>query len=570
MKGSVVAGYHRGIAKRPPDQELMVAGLGVLRLLPSQQSPSSVMLARIGSKERSSYVAPIAAAVTTIGRGLQNAVVLLDPTVSREQAVLERTGAGSWRIHNVSGQQPLAVEDREILPGTQAELVPGTIIRMGNCRLLLLAPARAETSGLPAIVEESDSTRVMAPGVTLQFALAGQRYPQLRWLIGVVAVLVLALCGLSTLAVAAQVGQNAFSSGGFARVLLAVTIPMVPALGVSLLIGIFDRYEREPWPTLLGAFLFGAVIAIPPTLVLERTLSTLVLVKLGGSGTGTELLYAGGQAAIAGVIEEVVKGIGLLLLVFGLRDEFDNVTDGVLYGLLIGAGFAVVENFMYFALSPANQLPYLVLARIVLGWLSHSTFTALFGAGLGYAREHAYSGRSGVYFPLLGLVAGVLLHALFDWIVFAATALGNGGQETPAISPFFLIFALLVLGYGPVFAAQGLLLRLLLASLGREAETVRTYLTDELLLGVVLPDEYLILQDARLRGGAERRVLRNFGPWTYLTARALYQTATGLAFRKWHVAQGDRPKNTPQQPEDVYRRRIARLRSSLSRQMGGA
>jgi hypothetical protein len=170
---------------------------------------------------------------------------------------------------------------------------------------------------------------------------------------------------------------------------------------------------------------------------------------------------------------------------------------------------------------------------------------------------------------VLGLLAAVLLHALFDWIVFSATALGNGGQEASAISPFFLILGVLIVGYGPVFLAQALLLRLLLGSLEREAETVRAYLADEVLLGVVLPDEYLILQDSRLRGAAEHRVLLNFGLVAYLTARALYQAATGLAFRKWHVALGDRPKNAPQQPEDVYRKRIARLRQSLVRQLGG-
>src|SRR5215469_8099881 len=117
----------------------MVAGLGVLRLVPSQAPPTVVMHVRIGSKERSGYVAPITSNVTTIGRSLQNAVVLLDPAVSREQAVLEQTEAGSWRIQNVSAQQPLAVEDREIAPGTQTELAPGDVIRVGNCRLVLLA-----------------------------------------------------------------------------------------------------------------------------------------------------------------------------------------------------------------------------------------------------------------------------------------------------------------------------------------------------------------------------------------------------------------------------------------------
>jgi hypothetical protein len=45
----------------------------------------------------------------------------------------------------------------------------------------------------------------------------------------------------------------------------------------------------------------------------------------------------------------------------------------------------------------------------------------------------------------------------------------------------------------------------------------------------------------------------------------LHQTATGLAFRKWHVALGDRPKPTPRQPEDAYRERIPRLRQRLLR-----
>ncbi len=538
------------------------AGRGVLRLLPGT-AVTTVMLARIGASQRDCHVAPVSAGVTTIGRGLQNSIVLLDPTVSREHATLEQTGPGSWIVRNISAQQPLVVEGREILAGGESDLAPGNVISMGRSDLRLLAPVSADTSDRLEMAVESGSTEGIGPGVTLQFALQGQRYPQLRLAVGALALVVLALCGVATLSAAAQQGTYALSSGGLAHVLLAVTIPLIPALGAAALIGVFDRYEREPWTTLLGAFVFGAVIAIPPTLFLERSLDALFLVRAGSASSA--LAYAGGQAVISGVVEEIIKGAGLLLLLFGLRDEFDNVTDGVLYGLLIGAGFAAVENFGYFALSPSNELPYLVLSRIMLGWLSHSTFTAVFGAGLGYAREQGHGAGSRLYIPLLGLGAAILLHVLFDWVVFAVT--GEAGQWTLAMSPLLLMLVLLVLGYGPVFAAQAFLLRILLASLAREAETVRTYLADELLHGFVLPDEYLILQDAGLRSASEQRILRDSGFWTYLTARAFYQTATGLAFRKWHVAQGDRPKRTPKQPEDVYRVRMARLRQSLSRRV---
>jgi len=121
--------------------------------------------------------------------------------------------------------------------------------------------------------------------------------------------------------------------------------------------------------------------------------------------------------------------------------------------------------------------------------------------------------------------------------------------------------------YVPLFTAQLVLLRIALASLAREAETIRVYLTGEVLDGVVSPDEYLLLQNATLRDAAERAYALEYGPRAWLTARTLYQTATGLAFRKWHVAMGDPPKNTPRQPEEVYRERIRRLRRSLRRQV---
>jgi RsiW-degrading membrane proteinase PrsW (M82 family) len=530
------------------------------------------MVTSTGSdRQKNSYVAPIIGDVTSIGRGLQNTIVLLDPTVSREHAIL-RHEDGSWFIHNISMGQALTLVDGEVSPGGEGELRPGGTVLIGRSLLALLAPPEAWPSAWSTSQSSQGSgdREFLEPGVTLQYALQGQRYPQLRWLLGMLALVVLALCGLVTLGWAAMAGQSALENGGLARVLASLAIPLIPALGVTLLIGIFDRYEREPWVTLLGAFAWGAIIAIPPTLILEHTLSGLLVLPEAGGGSLSALTYAGGQAAVAGIIEELVKGAGLVVLLIGLRDEFDNVTDGVLYGLLIGAGFAVVENFVYFALSPGNQLPYLVLARIGLGWLSHSAFTALIGAGLGYGREMGRKSRSDLrlLYVFSGLFGAVLLHTLFDFVVFASSwlgeqSVGSGGT----VSPFLVMLLLLLLGYGPVFITQVVLLRVLLAALAREAETVRQYLADELLQGVILPDEYLIVQDAGLRGAAERRIFGYAGLRAYLTARAFYQTATGLAFRKWHVAQGDPEKVAARQPEEAYRERLVRLRASLSRQL---
>jgi len=77
-------------------------------------------------------------------------------------------------------------------------------------------------------------------------------------------------------------------------------------------------------------------------------------------------------------------------------------------------------------------------------------------------------------------------------------------------------------------------------------------------------NEYALLQDAKLRLKDEYRVLIQSGFRQWLRVRALYQTCIGLAFRKWHVSMGDKPKLGFRQPEDAYLQRIRRLRRRIT------
>lgn len=550
--------------------------LAVLRII---DDDAEVGLSFLGGM----WACPVTGDVTGVGRSLRNGAVLLDPAVSREHALLVRT-PDEWRIENVSTHNPLWVGDEEIAPGTGAALALGEMLRLGDTRLQLLAPApepedaqpseppRLEQQDGPAkpangavvATQETSGTRVLAPGVTLQFALSGLHNRRHWWIALAVACVAVVACVVITIGTAALVGHDAMISGGVSQVLAALTIPLVPVLGVSLLVSFIDRYEREPWLLLLAAFFWGAIIAIPLVLLIERALNATLLAQIGGVDLAGGLTHAAMQALSAGITEELLKGAGLLLLLVALRDEFDNVTDGIVYGLLIGAGFAMVENFIYFALSSNEELRFLLLGRIALGWLSHSTFTALIGAGFGYARETA-DRRRRWRAPLIGLFAAITLHALFDFVAFAAHFVVTQEIVQPQQVRLLALGALLV-SYGPLFAAQAVVLRIAFASLEREAAIVRTYLAPEVLAGVVMPDEYLLVQDARLRSRAEWRFLLEYGIRTYLTARALHQTLTGLAFRHWHVDMGDPAKTGERQPEEMYRARIARLRRSLLRQ----
>lgn len=568
----------RRVRPTPPvtAQPLASPLLGVLRIIPDQTPPDYApqLTPPVPSQHafaNSSLAWPITGPRTTIGRDLRNTAVLLDPSCSREHASL-LLADGAWSIENVSSANVVHVGASTLRPSERVDIEPGAPFSLGETHIQLVAPAtRAcatrppdnDHDALPPPPEDS-ATDLLDPGVTLAFAFAARRGQRVWWVTAVAAILFLLASAVVTIGAATLAGRDALALGGLRQVFAALTIPLVPALGVALLVAALDRYEREPLVMLLAAFVWGALIAVPPALVFETGVSHALQSGVASAGPVSDLLRAALLAGSTGLVEEVMKGAGLLALLLALRDEFDNVTDGVLYGLVIGAGFGMIENFVYFAQSPHDQLAFLVIGRVALGWLSHSTYTALFGAGLGFAREthrHRWSP------PLLGLLAAMLLHALFDFVVLSAPIAAHAGPL--AGHPALVATGTLVCAYAPLLVVQLALLRETLAALRREAEVVRAYLVDEVLTGVITPEEYLLAQDAARGGALERGLLLARGPAAYLVARALRQTTVGLAFRKWHVACGDPPKPAPRQPEDLYRIRVAKLRASLARRLAG-
>ncbi len=547
---------------------------------------------------------PIVETTTTIGRGINNHIVLMDPTVSREHARLIWNN-GEWLIENLSTHNSLHVEGTNIPPDQSKPIHPGDSLTLGQTTLQLLAPLPGNATWLneqatqallpttassralasdPAPAHPSKSGQLltpllhkarkkhnrllgMSPGVTMQFAVRERIDRGRIWAIATVAslffsILILLGCGYFTFIRQAQISAQVIARGGLGNVLTAITIPLVPAIGIVLLVNLIDRYEREPWLLRMSAFLWGALIAIPPAILIEHTIDNgISAIHFGWlSRTAAEVARSFLLGANAGVTEETVKGAGLILLLFALRDEFDNVTDGIIYGALIGAGFAMVENFVYFATSTKQSLLFLIIGRIVLGWLGHSTFTACLGAGLGYARQTRIPWQKWAM-PLLGFGIGVLLHTLFDFVNFQASAAIYDAPNSELVTT--LAISAIIADYIPPFIAQGTLLYLLMRSLNHEATVIRHYLAEEVLHGVVTPDEYILLQRSFRRTRLERFYLYKRGWRAWLTAKALYQTQIGLAFRKWHVNMGDKPKSGKQQPEDAYRERIQHLRQEL-------
>ncbi len=186
----------------------------------------------------------------------------------------------------------------------------------------------------------------------------------------------------------------------------SVIIVIVSTLVYTLLLWWADRYEKEPKRLIVYALLWGAVPAALLSIMLELS------VAMPGDG----LLQSIVDAGITGpIIEEVTKGVMLWILFTYRRLEFDGVLDGIIYGALVGFGFAMTENLLYFVGGRCEGIvtwSFLVSLRQVVFGLNHAFYTAFTGIGFGLARSRPRILQG----PLIlgGLTLAILFHALHN------------------------------------------------------------------------------------------------------------------------------------------------------------
>jgi RsiW-degrading membrane proteinase PrsW (M82 family) len=377
----------------------------------------------------------------------------------------------------------------------------------------------------------------------------------------------LAITVILALALIPIVGFVRLVTGTPAIVLLAAVVPAVCYSGLLVLI---DRYEHEPGHLLLVTFLWGAVIAA----FLSFTVNDFFHIWVGGV-VGEDRARSLTPVLGAPVIEEVSKAAALLILFLFWHEEFDDVLDGVVYGALVGVGFAMTENIGYFTLAAVQGgMPGLmqsIYLRSFLGGFNHAAFTAAAGAGFGYARE-TLSAKTRVLAPVIGVTGAMLQHIAWNAVAsqMVTSVLCNQEfpdgpcQPAPSKMGLFVAIPLMVAAFiGP----GGLtLLVITILALRREADVVATELRDEVQFGVLTSDEYARLSSIRARLAAEWRALRSHGFRSWLLLRQMQHTATELAFCRWRRRRRGEPSPARPDPlEDKYREDLATFRLRLGK-----
>ncbi len=207
---------------------------------------------------------------------------------------------------------------------------------------------------------------------------------------------------------------------GAAGVIIGGVLALVPLGIVFWGIRWIDRWEPEPRGALVFAFLWGAGVSVLIALAVDAEVQNLIA-SFGLSATGAEFFGAAIQAPI---VEEVGKGLGVLLLFFAVRRHFDGPVDGIVYSAWVAGGFAFTENILYFGSQLVSSDPGSTLEvffiRGLMSPFAHVMFTAFIGAAIGWAATKPGRLRGVVAF-LVGLIPAVLLHAFWNGVLFFVT-----------------------------------------------------------------------------------------------------------------------------------------------------
>lgn len=231
------------------------------------------------------------------------------------------------------------------------------------------------------------------------------------------------------------------ASVGPVAAVIATIIAFIPPIIYILPLIFLDRYDPEPPWLIASAFAWGGIVSIFFSMIANDTSAAIVAGITGNPNIGQ--LFA--IVVSAPVFEELFKGIGVVLVLIFFRKEFDDILDGIVYGGVIGLGFATVENILYYGRGVNDgSIIFLLLVRGVMSPFIHSTFTAMTGIGCGIARE-SHNTLIKFIAPIGGYIGAVVLHMAWNGGigVLSGILLGPLGffvTYTVLGIPFFAIF----------------------------------------------------------------------------------------------------------------------------------
>jgi len=319
---------------------------------------------------------------------------------------------------------------------------------------------------------------------------------------------------------------------------LSIFTAVIPILFYVAIIWWFDRYEREPLWLVFVTFIWGAFGAIAIATIASTIFSVPIDIAFGEHSA-----YIAGAVIIAPIIEEIAKGI-IILIIF-LNRNFDNATDGFVYGSVCGLGFAMVENFLYFSMSAmegnATQWIETVFVRTLFTAPMHALSTSCFGAAMGFIKfrkNHILK----IFIPLSGIVAGMTIHFLWNVLAIASEEFQSG-------TPLLISILIISIEFTLIFIFFQICILL-------DSGTIKKELKQEIASGLIPPEHinYIPYYFKRFKNG-----------WLppEINKRKYISKATELAFRLFELS------SCSEGNKHFYEKEVARLRNEIYSMLKG-
>ncbi|MCH7758932.1 PrsW family intramembrane metalloprotease [Patescibacteria group bacterium] len=188
-----------------------------------------------------------------------------------------------------------------------------------------------------------------------------------------------------------------------------------PTLFWLLLCLRLDRSAPEPRFQIFKTFLLGVMITIPLIFV-AGYLTNLVEKSSYISGVFSIFILS---FLVDGLLEESAK-YGILRQYVVTSLYFDELRDGFIYGMVLGLGFAFVENILYGIITTSiGQGSSTILLRGFTTTLLHFLTGGIIGYYLGLAKfsKDKVSKRKEYFIAFQGIFLAILLHGLYNTIV---------------------------------------------------------------------------------------------------------------------------------------------------------
>ncbi|MGB9857732.1 MAG: PrsW family glutamic-type intramembrane protease [Dictyoglomaceae bacterium] len=186
--------------------------------------------------------------------------------------------------------------------------------------------------------------------------------------------------------------------------LTLLVLAIAPGVALAWYVYNKDRWEKEPPKLLIFSFILGVLIVFPAGLI-EGIIDLLIPFDKEDLLSLVIYCFLG-----IGVVEEGAKFFVIYKYLYP-RDEFNTPFDGIVYSVMVGLGFATLENIGYVIIGGIET----AISRALFAIPAHFLFSLMMGYSLGLAK-FTYNFPTHVF---NALIYPSIIHGLYDFLILS-------------------------------------------------------------------------------------------------------------------------------------------------------